>query len=408
MILNTPARPRLLAFLNAGACGSYGTVTEPCNYLQKFPSPQDYFYQARGFSLAECYYMSLANPYQGLIVGEPLAAPFARPPVGAWVNLPANSVLSGITNLTLQCTASTSNRPIQQVDLFLDGTWLQTLTNIPPAAGNQLYVTINGYTTNYTVPTNATIGSVAAGLADVLNQPAYTNLSEAQATVFGDRIMLQSTDTNTPGAQIPASVSTAIGSASGLTTFVAASTTNFLDTVAYGFCNFVITNAPQTNDYLQITVTKTNGTAVTLSVTNPPGNTSTPGLIQSLISAINTNASLMASDGLVAEDFMDYTVYQYPPINGGEFNLYAQTAGWPASQIQVALSGSADLMISPTNTQALNQNVSDLQPRNHLYVTAASPIFHSRFLWTPQPCPMVAISSRRWSMKAVTCAPRRA
>jgi hypothetical protein len=108
----------LLVFLNAGASGSYGTVVEPCNYIQKFPSPQDYFYQARGFSLAECYYMSLANPYQGLIVGEPLAAPFARPPVGAWINLPANSVLSGITNLTLQCTASASNRPIQQVDLF--------------------------------------------------------------------------------------------------------------------------------------------------------------------------------------------------------------------------------------------------------------------------------------------------
>ena len=140
----------MLAFLNAGASGSYGTVIEPCAYPQKFPLPQDYFYQARGFSLAECYYMSLANPYQGLIVGEPLAAPFARPPVGAWINLPANSVLSGITNLTLQCTASTSNRPIQQVDLFLDGTWLQTLTNIPPAAGNQLYVTINGYPTNYT------------------------------------------------------------------------------------------------------------------------------------------------------------------------------------------------------------------------------------------------------------------
>ena len=81
----------LLAFMNAGAGGSYGTVFEPCNWLQKFPSPQDYFYQARGFSLAECYYMSLANPYQGLIVGEPLAAPFSRPPVGAWVNLPANS-----------------------------------------------------------------------------------------------------------------------------------------------------------------------------------------------------------------------------------------------------------------------------------------------------------------------------
>jgi uncharacterized protein (TIGR03790 family) len=367
---NSYGQTTLLAFLNAGACGSYGTVTEPCNYLQKFPSPQDYFYQARGFSLAECYYMSLVNPYQGLIVGEPLAAPFVRPPVGAWVNLPTNSVLSGTTNLTLQCIASTSNRPIQQVDLFLDGTWLQTLTNIPPAAGNLLYVTINGCTTNYLVPSNATIALVASGLADVLNQSAYVLQSKAQAVAYGDRIGLQFTDINTPGAQIPVSVSTAIGSASGLTTFVAASITNFLDTVAYGFCNFVITNTPQTNSYLQITVTKTNGTELTLSVTNPLGNTSTPFLIQSLISAINTNASLMAADGLVAEDFMDYTVYQYPPVNGGEFNLYAQTAGWPASQIQVAFSGSTGLIISPGGTQALNQNVSDLQPRNHLYLTA--------------------------------------
>jgi len=370
VILAPNGQTSLLAFMNAGACGSYGTVTEPCNYLQKFPSPQDYFYQARGFSLAECYYMSLVNPYQGLIVGEPLAAPFARPPVGAWVNLPTNSVLSGITNLTLQCTASAPNRPIQQVDLFLDGTWLQTLTNIAPVAGNILYVTINGYPTNYLVPTNATIASVASGLADVLNQPAYVLQSKVQATAYGDRIVLQSTDIDTPGAQIPVSVSTAIGSASELITFVAASRTNFLDSVAYGLCNFVITNTPQTNDYLQITITKTNGTEVTLNVTNPPGNTNAPVLIQSLISAINTNASLMAADGLIAEDFMDYTVYQYPPINGGEFNLYAQTAGWPASQIQATLSGSADLNISPTGTQALNQNVSDLQPRNHLYVTA--------------------------------------
>ena len=82
-----------------------------------------------------------------------------------WVGLPANSVLSGITNLALQFTAGVSNRPVQQVDLFLDGTWLQTLTNIPPAAGNKLYMTINGHATNYPVPSNATIKSVASGLA---------------------------------------------------------------------------------------------------------------------------------------------------------------------------------------------------------------------------------------------------
>ena len=78
-ILENSGQTPLLAFLEAGAAGSYGTVVEPCNYTQKFPDPVDYFYQARGFSLAEAYYQSVLNPFQGLLVGEPLAAPFARP-----------------------------------------------------------------------------------------------------------------------------------------------------------------------------------------------------------------------------------------------------------------------------------------------------------------------------------------
>src|SRR5947209_16025006 len=55
----TGGQLNLLQFLIAGAAGSFGTVDEPCSYLEKFPSPQNYFYQARGFSLAECYYQSL-------------------------------------------------------------------------------------------------------------------------------------------------------------------------------------------------------------------------------------------------------------------------------------------------------------------------------------------------------------
>ena len=366
MLYENSGQTSLLAFMNAGACGSYGTVVEPCNYPQKFPSPQDYFYQARGFSLAECYYMSVVNPYQGLIVGEPLAAPFAWRPGGAWINLPSNSILSGITNLTFQCAASASNRPIQQVDLFLDGKWLQTLTNIAPAAGNQLDVTINGYATNYTVPTNATIASVMAGLADVLNQFDYALQSRAQATAYGDRILLQSADINTPGAQIPVTVSNAIGSASGLTTFVVASGTNFLDTVAYGLNEFSVSNVPSVGDYLQLVVTKTNGTQVTLAVTNTAPGTNTSGLTAQLFNLINSNAALQASDGLVAGDFFAFEGYGLPYT---EFNLYARTAGWPASQIQVAFSGSPDLVVSPGGTQSLDLNFSDLQPRNHLYVT---------------------------------------
>src|SRR5262249_39651043 len=155
--------------LSLGAAGTYGTITEPCNYLEKFPSAQNYFYQSRGFALAECYYQSVTNPYQGLIIGEPLSAPFAQPPPAAWSNLPLNALLSGTTNLTPQATAVDGRHPVQQVDLFLDGLWLQTVSNTPPSLGNVLTVTINGQPINYVVPASATIKSVTSGLTSTIN-----------------------------------------------------------------------------------------------------------------------------------------------------------------------------------------------------------------------------------------------
>jgi len=113
-------------------------------------------------------------------------------------------------------------------------------------------------------------------------------------------IDLQFTDINTPGAQVPVSVSNVIGSDSRRTTFVAASMTNFLDTVAYGLAGFSVSNAPGVGDYLQLTTTKTNGTLVVVTVTNSPGNTNTGPLVQQLLIAVNNNGALQAADGLVA------------------------------------------------------------------------------------------------------------
>ena len=58
---DTAGQTTLLAFAAAGASGSYGSITEPCSYPQKFPDPQNYFYQERGFSLGECYYQSVTE-----------------------------------------------------------------------------------------------------------------------------------------------------------------------------------------------------------------------------------------------------------------------------------------------------------------------------------------------------------
>lgn len=69
----------VLAWIGSGATASYGTVTEPCNHLQKFPHPQLLLlHYLQGATALEAYWKSVAWPQQGVFVGEPLAAPFAR------------------------------------------------------------------------------------------------------------------------------------------------------------------------------------------------------------------------------------------------------------------------------------------------------------------------------------------
>lgn len=68
-----------LAWLEAGATASYGTVSEPCNHLQKFPHPQRLLLgYLQGVTALEAYWHSVAWPAQGVFIGDPLAAPFAR------------------------------------------------------------------------------------------------------------------------------------------------------------------------------------------------------------------------------------------------------------------------------------------------------------------------------------------
>jgi uncharacterized protein (TIGR03790 family) len=213
VIFGVNSQTNLLEFINAGATGSYGTVAEPGADTQKFPNPQVYFYQARGFSLGESYYQSVSVPYLGLIVAEPLAAPFAETGYGEWnTNLSAGTVLNSTSMLSVGFSARDGTHPLQQVDLFVDGKYYETVTNLAPSTGNQLTVTLNGYPITYTVPTNSTPGTVAAGLAGLIN--GATNATQVKAMVYGDRIELQSiaanpmmvpyyvadhTPTNTPG-----------------------------------------------------------------------------------------------------------------------------------------------------------------------------------------------------------------
>lgn len=67
-----------LAWLKAGATGSYGAVVEPCNFPSKFPVPGIVMaHYLQGETLIEAYWKSVQMPGQGIFIGEPLARPFA-------------------------------------------------------------------------------------------------------------------------------------------------------------------------------------------------------------------------------------------------------------------------------------------------------------------------------------------
>lgn len=67
-----------MAWLAQGATASYGTVSEPCNILAKFPNVGVLLrHYASGETVLEAYWKSVEMPGQGLFIGEPLSRPYA-------------------------------------------------------------------------------------------------------------------------------------------------------------------------------------------------------------------------------------------------------------------------------------------------------------------------------------------
>jgi uncharacterized protein (TIGR03790 family) len=77
-VLSGSRQMSALAWIKQGATASYGTVSEPCNHLGKFPSAAILMqHYSQGETVLESYWKSVAMPGQGLFIGEPLARPFA-------------------------------------------------------------------------------------------------------------------------------------------------------------------------------------------------------------------------------------------------------------------------------------------------------------------------------------------
>jgi len=108
----------LSEWLRHGAAGSSGTVTEPYNIAAKFPSAFLHVFYAHGCTLAEAFYQSVAGPYQQLLVGDPLCAPWARPITVSVTGLRPGSTVTRPVRLKVKVSGA---QPIVRVETYVDG-----------------------------------------------------------------------------------------------------------------------------------------------------------------------------------------------------------------------------------------------------------------------------------------------
>lgn len=110
----------LTLFLKHGAIASSGTVCEPFAFLEKFPHPLIQLHYARGCSVAEAFYQSVLSPYQLLIVGDPLCAPWAVPPEVTVRGLETTKAVTGTIEFQVEAESRKGHR-IRNFEVFIDG-----------------------------------------------------------------------------------------------------------------------------------------------------------------------------------------------------------------------------------------------------------------------------------------------
>lgn len=115
-----PNQTKLSASLRYGAAGSSGAAAEPFALQQKFPVPLLHAYYADGCSLAEAFYQSILQPYQLLIVGDPMARPFAQFADVGLLSPDAGKPWSGVVRVN-SAVKPADGTSVRTVELWIDG-----------------------------------------------------------------------------------------------------------------------------------------------------------------------------------------------------------------------------------------------------------------------------------------------
>lgn len=115
-----PGQTKLTRWIDAGATASCGTVTEPYAIWTKFPHFRFFEHYAAGCTIIESFYGSVRCPLELLLIGDPLAQPWAAPATLTIEGLPAGGVAAGTISLRAR-VSSPAGRHYGDFTCLLDG-----------------------------------------------------------------------------------------------------------------------------------------------------------------------------------------------------------------------------------------------------------------------------------------------
>ena len=127
-------------WIKAGATASAGAVVEPYSNSNKFPSARFFVHYASGCTMLESFYQSIACPLQVLLIGDPLAKPYAMP-FGVKV-LGADTLKSDFTYVA-SAESRLKNAKFQYA-FFLDGKEIKAFSD-----DNSVYVRLHELADGY-------------------------------------------------------------------------------------------------------------------------------------------------------------------------------------------------------------------------------------------------------------------
>lgn len=367
-----PSQMKILAWVSNGVAGSYGTVVEPCAYDQKFPRAQLHAWYGRGFSLGESFYMALENPYQGILVGDPLTQPYAIQPEVTLAGLAENEVVTNDLVLSVTGRVTGASGGVDRLDLYVDGQFQDTFARFPAVASNVITVTINSQDRSYTVQPGDAVPDMAAGLAGAINA-APTNLP-VRAIAGGDHVMLQQKNLGESGTGITYGVVTSLGVATNLGVMVWTPGTNLLESPFYAHTAVRMVGIVQSGFVFRAEVTRLDAVVVTNEVMSGASSTAWT-VMQDLQGVINSNVLLQGSNGCrVAR-------YSRNPYTGTEAEVVFESRlpGWSGYAPSVLLT-SSNPGVSFSGGGLFDDNTNVLTARGCVYFSAGAATVSASFV----------------------------